>query len=81
MQVLATLVTAGPICAARIACNWGSVAYVTDAGSNEVSAIDTATNTVVTTLPTGQEPFDLVASRDGHRLYVTCYDTVSVIGV
>ena len=47
-------------------------AYVTnDSGSNSVSVIDTATNTVVATIAVGQFPFGVAITPDGTRAYVT----------
>ena len=46
-------------------------AYVTNNGSNTVSVIDTATNTVVATIPVGFRPFGVAITPDGTRAYVT----------
>src|ERR1035437_7729856 len=56
-------------------------AYVADSCSDTVSAIDTATNTVIATIPVGVNPYELAMTQDGARVYVTnVYDTtVSVI--
>ena len=56
-------------------------AYVTNNGSNTVSVIDTATNTVVATIPVGVSPFGVAITPDGTRAYVANQDsnTVSVI--
>src|SRR5205814_8582260 len=56
-------------------------AYVTNNGSNTVSVIDTATNTVVATIPVGFRPFGVAITPDGTRAYVTNENsnTVSVI--
>lgn len=45
-------------------------AYVANAGNNTVSAIATATNTVIATIPLASSPFLVVASSDGTRVYV-----------
>lgn len=45
-------------------------AYVTNLGSNTVSAIDTTTNTVTATIPLATAPLGIVASTDGTRVYV-----------
>jgi YVTN family beta-propeller protein len=45
-------------------------AYVANAGSNSVSVIDTATNTVTATIPLASSPAPVVASPDGSRVYV-----------
>jgi YVTN family beta-propeller protein len=55
-------------------------AYVTNFSSNSVSVIDTATNTVVATIPVG-DPYGVAITPDGTRAYVgdTNSRTVSVI--
>ncbi len=45
-------------------------AYVTDSTANTVSAIDTATNAVVATIPVGAEPVDAAILPNGSRAYV-----------
>ena len=57
------------------------VAYVTNDEGNTVSVINTATNTVTSTITVGHRPLDVVVSPDGTRAYVTNRDdnTVSVI--
>jgi YVTN family beta-propeller protein len=59
----------------------GSRAYVANYGSKTVSAIDTATNTVVSAIAVGGYPTEVQVSPDGNFVYVTnTYDrTVSVI--
>lgn len=47
----------------------GSLAYVTNLGSNNVSVINTSTNTVLATIPVGSEPYGIVASPDGSVIY------------
>jgi len=56
-------------------------AYVTNRGSNSVSVIDTASNTVVATIPVGAFPEGVAITPDGTRAYVTDFvsNTVSVI--
>src|SRR5438270_468762 len=56
-------------------------AYVTDANSNTVSVIDTATNTVVATVPVGVTPGGVAITPNGAFAYVTNENssTVSVI--
>ena len=61
-----------------------SVAYVVNSGSNNVSVIDTGSNTVTATIPVGNTPIGVVFSPDGTRAYVTNFadspsGTVSVI--
>ncbi|MDH6138996.1 MULTISPECIES: Ig-like domain repeat protein [Kitasatospora] len=55
--------------------------YVANEGSNTVSVISTATNTVTATIPMGTAPFEVAAAPDGLRVYVTNEgdNTVSVI--
>ena len=59
----------------------GSFAYVTNLGSNNVSVINTSTNTVVATVPVGGEPYAIAASTDGALTYVgnIADSTMSVI--
>ncbi len=59
--------------------NAQTVAYVVT--GNNVSVIDTSTNTVTATIPVGHSPIGVVFSPDGTRAYVTngADDTVSVI--
>jgi YVTN family beta-propeller protein len=56
-------------------------AYVTNQGADSVSVIDTATNTVIATIPVGSGPRAVAVSPDGTRAYVTnlASATVSVI--
>ena len=56
-------------------------AYVTDNGSNSVSVIDTATNTVMATVPVGNNPVGVAITPDGRYAYVANANsgTVSVI--
>ena len=56
-------------------------AYVANYGSNTVSAIDTATNTVVATVGVGNAPGAIAVTPDGTRAYVVnqASNTVSVI--
>jgi len=56
-------------------------AYITDTSSNDLYIIDTATNTVVTTVAVGVSPFGVAATPDGSLVYVANSgdNTVSVI--
>jgi YVTN family beta-propeller protein/uncharacterized repeat protein (TIGR03803 family) len=58
-------------------------AYITNSGSNNVSVIDTATNTVTATIPVGvgTNPAGVAVSPDGSKVYVanTHSNNVSVI--
>ncbi len=63
-------------------CPVKSYAYITNAGSNTVSVIDTATKQVISTIPdVGSYPFGVAVTHDGKKVYVTNkgYNTVSVI--
>lgn len=48
--------------------------YVTNSGPSTVSIVDSASNTVVATLPVGPFPLDVVASPDGTRVLVSSTD-------
>ncbi|WP_409018940.1 beta-propeller fold lactonase family protein [Brevundimonas vesicularis] len=56
-------------------------AYITNFGSNTVSVIDLASDTVIETIAVGRGPYGVATSRDGHRVYITNFEnsTVSVI--
>ena len=56
-------------------------AYITNGFSDNVSVIDTATNTVVATVPVGNDPCGVAVHPDESRVYVTnsFNDNVSVI--
>jgi YVTN family beta-propeller protein len=55
--------------------------YITNSGSNNVSVIDTATNTVTATVSVGYNPLGVTVSPDGTNIYVAneYNNTVSVI--
>ncbi len=55
--------------------------YVTNQNSNNVSVIDTATNTVTATVDVGRQPWGVAVSPDGKKVYVANYgsSTVSII--
>ena len=57
------------------------IAYVPNSFSNDVSVIDAATNTVVSTVAVDSRPFGVAVGIDDTRVYVTNFgsDTVSVI--
>ncbi len=55
------------------------LAYVLNGESSTVSLIDTATNTVVVTIPLETGPAGLAVSPNGTRVYVATGNTVSVI--
>src|SRR5687767_13483156 len=59
----------------------GSLAYVTNLGSGDLSIIDVARNSVVSTVPVGARPYSVAASVDGRRAYVAANnaDQVSVV--
>jgi YVTN family beta-propeller protein len=45
-------------------------AYITNQGSNNVSVIATASNTVTATIPVGHAPGGVSVTPDGSRVYV-----------
>ena len=47
----------------------GAYAYVTNEGSNSVSVINTATNTVTATIPVGTEPYGVAVTPNGDYAY------------
>jgi YVTN family beta-propeller protein len=49
----------------------GNHVYVTNATSDTVSVIDTATKNVVATVPVGENPFSVAVTSDGKHAYVT----------
>ena len=53
-------------------------AYVTNSQDNTVSVIDTATNTVVATVPVGVNPSGIAITPDGTRAYVTDQGSANV---
>ena len=68
------------LCAATAA-QAAPFAYITNEGSATVSVIDTATQTVVATVPVGSLPCGVAVTPDGALVYVANAggDTVSVI--
>lgn len=56
----------------------GEYAYVTNGGSASVSVINTATNTVSSTIPVGISPFGVAITPDGEYVYVTNGGSASV---
>jgi YVTN family beta-propeller protein len=54
-------------------------AYITNYFTGDVSVIDTATNTVIATVPVGGGPSGVAVTPDGSRVYVTSGIGVSVI--
>ncbi|MFD5430337.1 YncE family protein, partial [Streptomyces sp. NPDC127084] len=59
----------------------GARVFVTNFGSDSVSVIDTASNTVTATIPVSDAPVGVGVSPDGARVFVTNFgsDSVSVI--
>ena len=45
--------------------------YVTNQNSDNVSVIDTTTNTVIDTISVGDTPFAIAYDSTNHRMYVT----------
>src|SRR5659263_191568 len=72
--VLASLLLVNSVSAAPYA-------YVTNYGSNTVSVIDMATNTVTATVNVGTWPYGVAVNPTGTKVYVTYYfdNTISVI--
>jgi len=54
-------------------------AYITNAGSNTVSVIDTARNVVVATVSVGSGPMGVAVNPSGTRVYVASLTTNSVV--
>src|SRR5262245_2718409 len=48
----------------------GTFAYITNSNSNNVSVIDTSTNTVLTTVAVGSYPGGVAVNAAGTRVYV-----------
>jgi YVTN family beta-propeller protein len=59
----------------------GKRVYVSTGGDGTVQVIDTATNTIVATVPVGQRPWNMAITPDGRKLYVACgrSGTVAVV--
>ncbi len=59
----------------------GQTLYSANYGAGTVSAISTASKTVVATIPVGEQPFGIAVTPNGSRVYVTSGgdDNVSVI--
>ncbi|MEP7326777.1 MAG: YncE family protein [Gemmatimonadota bacterium] len=64
-------ITVGSIPTNVIFNSTGTTAYVTNQWSQNIGIIDVATNTQVTTIPIAGDPFNLILSLDGTRLYVS----------
>ena len=64
-----------------IGSNVNVYAYVTNINANNVSVINTANNTISTTIPVGSTPWGVSASPDGSKVFIanTGSNTVSVI--
>jgi YVTN family beta-propeller protein len=74
-------ITAFVACLLSNAQSLAQKAYITNQGSNNVSVIDTTTNTVTATIPVGNSPFGVATTPDGSRVYIANSgdNTVSVI--
>ena len=48
----------------------GRHAYITNRDSNKITVIDTASNTVTTTIPVRTDPIWVTTSPDGRHVYV-----------
>jgi len=64
-------ITATPVPAA--------IAYVANNKSNNISVINTSTNTVIDSIAAGEWPRAVAVSKDGSRAYVIDYGIISVI--
>ena len=53
----------------------GQFAYVANSDDDTVSAIDTDTNTVVATIPVGEQPADIAITPDGARAWVANFNS------
>src|SRR5512143_1237616 len=53
-------------------------AYLPNSVAHTVTALDTAINTVRTTIPVGSNPVGVAIARDGSRVYVANADSHSV---
>ncbi len=64
-------------------CTGGQSLYVTNVRSNSVSVIDTATDSVKTTIPVGRSPRGIAISPNGTTAYVTnaADDSLSIINI
>ncbi len=77
--MIASIVLA-PILAGLAITSDGARVYVTNQVDHTVSVIDTATNTVIATIPVGLFPVGIAITSDGARAYVTDQGrTISVI--
>jgi YVTN family beta-propeller protein len=76
-DVIMNLRISGLITALAVSCLLGSAqtlaqnAYITNQDSDNISVIDTPTNTVIATIPAGEYPEGVAVSQDGRRAYIT----------
>jgi YVTN family beta-propeller protein len=54
--------------------------YITNTGSNNVSVIDTMTNTVIATIPVGTFPWGVAVSPDNSKVYVSNLQSTAIPG-
>src|SRR5262249_3031986 len=66
------------IAASSPAAQADSSVYVTNSLNNNVSVIDTASNTAIVAVPVGANPHGVAAAPDGTHVYVTNSDSSSV---
>jgi YVTN family beta-propeller protein len=57
-------------CLVGSAAGFAQNAYITNFGDNTVSVIDTATDTVIATIPVGDRPYGVAVTPDGSKVYV-----------
>src|SRR5437667_12834706 len=80
-RVLQTVAVFSLVTAAASPASALPFAYITNFGSASVSVIDTATNTVVATVPVGAAPFGVAVNRAGTRAWVADADGNAVDAV
>jgi YVTN family beta-propeller protein len=73
-----TLISAAVILILTSIAGAAPFAYVTNEGGDTVSVIDTSTNTVTATVPTGSFPFGIAITPNGAYAYVTSFVSYSV---
>jgi YVTN family beta-propeller protein len=63
-------ITASVLCLLGSGPSIAQKAYITNSDSNNVSVIETATNTVIATIAVGKFPQGIAVSPDGREVYV-----------
>src|SRR5437667_3661519 len=80
-RVLQTVAVFSLVTAAASPASALPFAYITNFGSASVSVIDTATNTVVATVPVGDAPFGVAVNAAGTRAYVANAVSTNVVAI